>query len=135
MSVSREKTRLTNSASRLPRLPPIGSPNTPSSSKLDNSRLRTYRRSEQMEGLLADILYVLSLYRGTMENGGERIANIHLIFKSQVHPSLFSNLISHPPPQLPLPPPFKSALWSLIYICKKVKVACYTDILKVITQQ
>lgn len=58
MSLSREKSRLTNSAGRLPKLPPIAAPTSSNGTSFESSYLRTYRRSEQMQGLLADILYV-----------------------------------------------------------------------------
>jgi len=56
MSLSRERTRLSNSAGKLPRLPPIAAPTSSGGTSFDTSHLRTYRRSEQMQGLLADIL-------------------------------------------------------------------------------
>ncbi|XP_020624937.1 dynein heavy chain 12, axonemal-like [Orbicella faveolata] len=56
MSIRNEQTRLTSSAGKLPRLPPITAPTSPSS-KFDKSYLRTHRRSEHMQELLTSKLY------------------------------------------------------------------------------
>lgn len=58
MSMRNEQSHRSSSEGKLPRLPPIAAPTSPSS-RFDKSHLRTHRRSENMQGLLTNKLWVI----------------------------------------------------------------------------
>ncbi|RMX38335.1 hypothetical protein pdam_00005508 [Pocillopora damicornis] len=60
MSMRNEQSHRSSSEGKLPRLPPIAAPTSPSS-RFDKSHLRTHRRSENMQGLLTNKLYEIAL--------------------------------------------------------------------------